>query len=122
MGVKRSGVFENYPKWSNSRFFTFLRSALRQAWNRYPPKYEALKRAETSRKKNPATGKLAKHYRCAKCQEEFVAKEVQVDHKIDVGTLKSFSDLEGFAQRLFCSVDDLAVLCKDCHNTKTHKK
>jgi 5-methylcytosine-specific restriction endonuclease McrA len=119
---KKTPPFVNYPAWTTSRFFTFLRSALRQAWNRYPPKYEALRRAETGRKTNPATGKLAKHYLCAECKREFVAKEVQVDHKIDAGTLKSFEDVELFVRNLFCSVEDLAVLCKQCHHNKTHKK
>lgn len=119
---KKTPPFVNYPQWTTARFFTFLRSALRQAWSRYPPRYEALKRSETGRKINKKTGKLARHHLCAKCKKEFVTKDVQVDHKIDAGTLKTFEDVEGFVRRLFCSVDDLDVLCKKCHSNKTHKK
>lgn len=121
MGIK-TPPYINYPQWTTSRFFSFLRSSLRQAWMKYPPKYEALKLAESGRKTNKNTGKLAKHYICAICAKEFVAKEVQVDHIIDAGTLKCFEDLGGFCSRLFCSLVDLQVLCKECHKEKTHGK
>lgn len=46
----------------------------------------------------------------------------QIDHKIDAGTLKTFADLSGFAERLFCSPEELQVLCWHCHKKKTHNK
>jgi len=120
MGIK-TPPYPNYPKWTTARFFGFLRSALRKAWTKYPPKYEALKLAKIGKKTNVKTGRLADHYRCAICGNEFVMKDVQVDHLIDAGTLKTFDDVGEFCRRLFCSVDDLQVLCKPCHSGKTHK-
>jgi transposase-like protein len=110
-----------HPQWTQAKFWTFIRSALRQAWNKYPPKYEALKDAEVGRKVNKDTGKLAKHYKCAKCGKDFPVKRVQVDHIIPVGTLKDWSHIEGFARRLFCHKKDLRVLCKECHKDYTNK-
>jgi hypothetical protein len=46
-------------------------------------------------------------------------KEVQVDHVIPAGTLKSYTDLAEFCKNLFCSVDNLRVLCIECHSIKT---
>lgn len=117
---KKTPPFKNYPKWTTARFFTFLRSAFRTAWNKYPPKYEALKQAEVGQMTNKKTGRPAKHYECSQCHKYFPAKEVQVDHLIDAGTLTKFEDVQGFVERLFCSVDELQVLCKPCHKNKTH--
>lgn len=119
---KKTPPFQPYPQWTTSRFFTFIRSALRQAWNRYPPKYEALKAAQSGSMTNKSTGKMAMHFKCAECGNLFVQKEVQVDHIIDVGALKSFSDLPGFVERMFCSSYGLRVICKECHHKKTYNK
>ncbi len=115
---RKTEPFENYPQWTRAKFFSFLRSNLRFAWNKYPPKYEALKDAYVGKKINKKTGRQAKHYRCAKCGQDFPAKEVQVDHKIEVGKLKNWSDVEGFVRRLFCHKDDLQVLCHEDHKKK----
>lgn len=61
-------------------------------------------------------------YQCAVCGGWFPAKEVSVDHVEPVGSLKSFSDLAGFAERLFVSVDKLQVLCHTDHLAKTKEE
>lgn len=114
--------YDKYPEWTTARFFGFIRSALRAAYNRYPPKYETLKKAKVGKQVNLVTGRIAEHYKCAECDGLFSLKNVEVDHKIDAGSLKSFEDLPLFVKRLFCSSDDLQVLCKPCHRNKTLKK
>lgn len=120
---------ENYPLWTSARFFGFIRSALRQAFNRYPPKYETIKEAahshydgvyKTGAKKGQP--KLVRRYMCNHCLKLFMQKEVQVDHIIGAGTLKSFEDISSFAKRLFCHKDGLQVLCKPCHDKKTQQE
>lgn len=99
-------------------FFTWLRSGLRSMSRRYPAIYEALARA-----KRPYKG-LNKHqryeYECAACGGYFSGKQVAVDHRIDCGALKSWDDVLGFMQRLFCATDVLDVLCHPCHDLKTY--
>ena len=73
---KKTNPFIHYPAWTEARFWTFVRSALRSAWNRYPVKFEVLKEAYVCTKENVKTGKQAKHYRCNECKELFPAKEV----------------------------------------------
>lgn len=116
----KSPPFANYPAWTTSRFFGFLRSALRNASLRYPPRFTLL---TTNRKPYKGPQKSRKWtYTCANCQGEFQGKEVEIDHIVPVGTLKSFDDLPQFVERLFCAEDGLQLLCKGCHKDKTHAK
>ena len=119
---KRGADYIHYPAWSEARFWTFVRSALRAAWNRYPVKFEVLKEAYVCTKENIKTGKQAKHYRCNECNELFPAKEVIVDHIEETGALKCYADLPRFVERLFCGKEALQVLCKEDHNAKTYKE
>lgn len=126
---RKTPPFEAYPTWTTARFWGFVRSALRQAFNRYPPKYESIKEAaetiqdgtyKTGSKKGQA--KMVRRYRCASCSLLFMQKEVQVDHIIPAGTLKEFGDLPVFTERLFCGKDGLQVMCKACHHIKTQQE
>lgn len=53
------------------------------------------------------------------CKEWFPNKETEVDHIVPAGSLRSFEDLPGFVERLFCSKDGLRLLCKTCHKGVT---
>ena len=71
---------------------------------------------------NSPKGKAGKHrfeYKCKGCAKHFPQKEVKVDHIEPAGSLKTFDDLPGFVERLFCEADNLQVLCDTCHDTKT---
>ena len=97
--------------WTESRYFQFIRTALRGAFSRYPVKYQVLKDAKR--------GVKPVHYECAVCSELFKAKEVQVDHIEPAGSLKCYDDLPSFVKRMFCEADNLQVVCKPCHKIKT---
>lgn len=114
--ARRGEPSTKWSEWTVSRYFSFIRSALRQAFNKYPPKYEALRRA---RRKVEGKGRQKWEYQCAMCGEWFQQKEVQVDHIVAAGSLTSYKDLPGFVERMFCSVDELQVLDKECHKLKT---
>lgn len=102
-------------QWTKSRYFQFIRSALRSAFNRYPVKFAAKKAAEKT-----VTGHRHRYeYLCADCNAWFKGNEVQVDHIKPAGTLKDYKDLPAFVQNLFCEAAGLQVLCKGCHKTKT---
>lgn len=107
-------------KWTRSRYFSFIRSCLRRAWSKYPVKYQAL---QDARKPYDGEDKRTKWlYQCNICKEHFKGKEVEVDHMIPAGSLKDYSDLAGFVERLFCSKKDLQVLCKPCHKELTKQQ
>lgn len=106
---RRVERLRNGGKWTEARYFGFIRSALRSAFRKWGPKHEA-----------KAAAKVAYNtYQCAACDGWFGTKEVEVDHIVPAGSLKCYDDLPGFVERLFCEAQGFQVLCKDCHYHKT---
>lgn len=113
----------NSGQWTEARFTQFVRSALRAAFRRWPPKFKVLKNAATERRINPASGKLAMHYTCAQCGKEFPLKQVQVDHKKPVVNPKQgFLGWDEYVARLYCEAKGLQVLCKPDHQVKSQRE
>lgn len=116
--MSRKAKKETNKQWSESKFWQFIRSALRRAWMRFPKRYEALQKA---RREYKGENKRQKYeYQCNVCKEWFKATDVQVDHKIPAGSLKGYEDLPGFVERLFCN--ELQIICKPDHKIKTAKE
>lgn len=109
----------NGGEWTRARFNSFVKSALRSASKRWPPKYETINSALVGTQVNSTTGRLAKHYRCAKCDGFFPAKAIQVDHKDPIIPLTGFTTWDEVIDRMFCEKENLQVLCVDCHKIKT---
>jgi len=112
----------NDGEWTEGRYRSFITSTLRGGMRRWPPKWKALKEAEVGRKTNKKTGKLAMHYKCASCGEEFTSKDVEVDHKEPVVELTGFVSWDVYIDRLFCEKSNLQILCKSCHKVKTKEE
>lgn len=111
----------NGGKWTDGKFNSFIKSALRSASNRWPPKWEVSRAARVERGK----------YRCAGYGRDVHIvgasvvdgkgkriKNVFIDHIHPVGG-PSEGGWDGVIRRLYCEVDGLQVLCKDCHDRKT---
>lgn len=107
--------------WSESRYFAFIRGALRKAASRYPVKLSIKKKA---RRKKPegVEGRHVYEFQCKHCTGWFPDKDVEVDHIIPAGTLKTYNDLPRFVELLFCEEDNLQLLCKTCHRAKTKRE
>lgn len=106
--------------WTEGRVKSFITSVLRAGSRKWPPKYETLKEAYVETKTNTATGRLAKHYKCNMCKCSFPSKEVAVDHiKPVISPETGFTTWDSFITNLFCSKENLQVLCKSCHDNKT---
>lgn len=107
-------------EWTDGRKRSFITSALRGAFRRYPTKFEALAMAGVGSKPNKRTNRWAKHYKCRSCGGEFVGSDVNVDHVVPVvDTTEGFVSWDVFIERLFCDVDNLQVLCEECHAIKS---
>jgi 5-methylcytosine-specific restriction endonuclease McrA len=102
---------------TESAFWSFIRSALRQKSRWWKPITQT-KMAARRAYKGP-NKKQRFEYQCAECLNYFPDKKVNVDHIIPAGTLKCADDLPGFVERLFCEADNLQVLCSGCHDVKT---
>lgn len=112
----------NSGQWTEARFHSFVKSALRSASQRWPPKYEVLNAAKRGKKINSKTGRLAEHYECNACREQFPAKEVQVNHITPVVPVSGFDSWDGVVERMFCEKSGLEVLCIPCHKQVTKEE
>lgn len=116
-----SELVYNSGTWTAARYRSFITSTLRAGSRRWPPKFETLNDAKTDKKVNKATGRIAQHYKCSSCKEDWPAKDVQVDHiKPIVDPKKGFQTWDLFVANLFCEKDNLQILCKTCHTEKTN--
>lgn len=107
----------NGGRWSRARFFGFIRSQLRLASRKWPPRIAAKNAA-----RRPYVGENVRQkweYKCAYCGRWFKGDDVEVDHIEPAGSLKCYDDLPGFVSRLFCEAELLQLLCKDCHGVRT---
>lgn len=110
----------NNGDWTQARFNSFVKSALRSASLRWPARYQSLNEAKTTTKVNSKTGRLAQHYKCNSCLNQFPAKDVRVDH-IDpiINPETGFTTWDDVVNKMFCEKSNLQVLCVECHNIKT---
>lgn len=104
---------------SESAFWSFIRSALRNKTRFWKPRLIVLNKAKRPYK---GTNKRQKfEYQCAHCKEWWIQRMVEVNHKVAAGRLKCAADLPQFVTNLFCEADGLEVVCKSCH-AKHHEK
>ena len=109
----------NSHRWTEARFWQFIRSALRAASARWQPASDALE-AVKRHSQSKTNKRLKWEYQCAGCEGWFARKQVELDHIVEVGELREADDLPGFVTRLFCEQDGYQVLCEQCHKDKTH--
>ena len=103
---------------TESQYWGKIRSALRKSFQYWKPMQKALENA--SRKYTGPNKLQKKEYQCAHCKEWFKRTEVQIDHIVECGSLRSFEDIEGFLTRLTPEDPEaFDVLCKPCHLVKS---
>ena len=105
---------------TESAFWSFIRSALRQKSRWWKPITQTKMNARRAYKGPNKRQKF--EYQCAHCTKWFPEKKINVDHTIPVGSLNCAEDLPGFVNRLFCEVGDLQILCSYCHDSKTKQE
>lgn len=111
----------NNNQWTDARFSSFVKGALRAASSRWPPKYAAINNAYTGKKINSKSGREAKHFKCNCCWGEFPASEIQVDHiQPVIDPYVGFISWDEVVKRMFCEVEGFQILCKTCHQAKTN--
>lgn len=108
--------------WSESKFRNFIRSALRAATLKWPPKNNVKKQARVERGV----------YICQGCKQKVPASivvkgerknNIYTDHiEPVVDPKKGFTTWDEFIKRLFVTEDKLQVLCKECHDVKTKEE
>jgi 5-methylcytosine-specific restriction endonuclease McrA len=102
---------------SEAVFWQFIRNALRRKSMFWKP--VALARQKASRLYTGPNKRQKYEYQCNHCKNWYKGNQIMVDHIIPVGSLTKSYDLPSFVESLFCEVDNLQVLCVECHNAKT---
>jgi hypothetical protein len=94
----------------NKNKYAFAKSALRRASVYWYAMKEAMDNAKVSRGL----------WKCAQCQGEFKKSEVQKDHISPVvSTDGEKNDMNTYIETLFCEPENIQILCKPCHLTKS---
>lgn len=119
-------------KWTEAAFWGFIRAGLRKLSRRWPPIAKAaLARRipyvgpDPRRKWQAALdsdGKLQYLVTCDGCGVVRLINEIETDHVVPCGSVKSFADLSPWAERMFCEVDGLRVLCQACHDARSNEQ
>jgi 5-methylcytosine-specific restriction endonuclease McrA len=103
---------------TESAFFSKIRSILRSGFRYWKPMQIVL-----NSKSRPYVGenkRQKKEYQCNKCKKWFKRSDVEIDHIIECGSLKTWEDIVPFIQRLTAeSTDSFQILCKPDHLKKT---
>ena len=105
---------------SESAFWAFIRSALRQKSRWWKPITQCKQNAKRPYKGVNKRQKF--EYQCNKCKKWFPDKQINIDHIIPAGELNKADDLPGFVERLFVEESGLQCLCQNCHNEKTKQE
>ncbi|MGJ8839566.1 HNH endonuclease, partial [Salmonella enterica subsp. enterica serovar Kentucky] len=105
-------------QWTEARFNSFIKSALRGATRKWAPIQEALKDARVERG----------YYKCNACKAKIPAtikegrkrtKNAIVDHiEPIIDPTVGFTTWDECIERMFCEKQNLQVLCKKCHDVK----
>ena len=128
MSSKNKGGRPSGPKircngqWTEAKFNSFIRNQLRGATRKWAPIQEVKKAARVERGK----------YKCAGCGQVVPPtikngrKRVQnvfVDHiNPIVDPEVGFEGFDVFIDRMFCEMDNLQLLCGECHDVKSMKE
>lgn len=105
-------------RWTEAKYKSFIKSALRGATRKWAPIQDALKEARVRRG----------YYACASCNTEVPAtlkvgrkrvKNAVVDHIEPIVPTSGWDSWDSVIERMFCEKDNLQVLCKECHDAKS---
>lgn len=104
----------------------FLWNDIRNAWRHWSPNRRKVLDAamvKIPKKKKDGTDSkiLVKHWICAKCGVAVIERDV--DHISAIGKAPRCDEEVGrAAEKLFTNLDNLQVLCKNCHRAKSAKE
>ena len=101
---------------SESAFWGFIRSALRQKSRWWKPITQCKQNAKRPYKGVNKRQKF--EYQCNKCKKWFPDKQINIDHITPAGELNKADDLPGFVERLFVEESGLQFW----HNEKTKQE
>lgn len=116
----------NANTWTEAEFFSRITRVIRDTFMYWKPMYKALDRVKrlcTGKPKFIGNKPTKWEYKCASCGNYFIRTEVEIDHIIPAGSVRSFTDIPPFLERLLSEdINAYQILCKKDHKTKTDKE
>jgi hypothetical protein len=108
----------NSGQWTEARFQSFIKSALRKASMRWGPVNQTKKAAWVERGKYLCEGyERGSHVVPLTLDKK---KNVFVDHISPIVLPEEgFVSWDTYIERMFCEAENLQVLCKECHDRKS---
>jgi 5-methylcytosine-specific restriction endonuclease McrA len=106
-------------EWTEAAYFQFIRSGLRQLSRRWPP-VTRLVWLQARRRYLGPNKRQKWEYQCAICLTWGLRTDMQADHIVPCGPLRTLEDLPAFVGRLLCEVEGLRILCTRCHAARGH--
>lgn len=102
---------------TEAAFFSWILSGLRKMTLRWAPQSTAVNRV-----RRPYEGpdkRIKWEYQCSVCQGWYFRKQVEIDHTVPCGGLKSFAQAGTWLERALVEADGYTILCSPCHKLKT---
>jgi hypothetical protein len=105
---------------TEAKFVGWLQSALRSVWTKHPSKLSLVKSKQIALKVGTSK-KAIFHVQCYHCKKLFKLKDIEVNHKKQVGGLLKLEERYRFLDNLLLvQPEDLELLCHDCHGIVTY--
>lgn len=98
---------------TEAQFFSWILSNARRLTLRWKPRGDCL--LEARRPYKGPNKRQQWEYNCSICNGWFSAKEVEADHIVPCGGIKSFDGIQGWYERALVEKEGFRVLCKECH-------
>lgn len=121
--VARTPPCSKYPDWSEARYRTFIRSAIRAATMKWPPAQHAWRLVQ--RKSQLPDKRVKFEYQCNTCNNWFMRKDCENNHIVPSGVMMVGMDhttIGDYIDRLLSDVHGYEILCKPCHKLKTDEQ
>lgn len=123
-------MWEEHPEFwkTESAFLSFIRGGIRRhLWSKNPVKLQFMKEKRIKMvNTNPRSMKAHPTvwgFTCEACGKSFAGANCEVDHKKGGHSLRKVEDIQKFVEGIvFVKKDDLAIMCKPCHKTKSYSE
>ena len=116
--MSKSEKVRNGGTWTEARYTSFVKSALRSASRRWKPKNDVKKAARVGRGMYQCVGYNREPHIVPLTLNK--KNNVFVDHLVPiVDPVDGFSTWDDFVNGLFCEEENLQVMCLECHKQKT---
>lgn len=122
--MKKGCKTRNNGEWTESRYFSFVKGALRAASQRWGPRNQCIRNARVGRGlyKCACCGKIGPPTLPPEEGKKRRIKNIVADHIHPVIPVTGFDSWDATIERLFCELEGFQAVCAACHKIKTQEE